>query len=357
MCSEIYNKEFFYISILSFFISFSLMPVIRRIAFYFKILDIPNQRKIHTQPIPLLGGASILITIFISFFIYYYYNSENFTGKEIQTLVVIGIGAIFIFIVGLIDDIKHIKPMTKLFCQIILALFVTIAGVRTSLFTQSIILNVIISSIWIVGITNAFNLLDNMDGLSSGVAFISCILFSLVAYFQNNFLNSLITLIIAFSILGFIPYNFNPAKIFLGDCGSLLIGYLISVIGITGVYLEKSLLTRLPIITPLIILAIPIYDTLSVIIIRKKLGLSIFNADKRHFSHRLVNLGLSVKQAVLLIYLLTAANGIIALLLPHIARIDAIIILIHSILMFLIIAIFEWISYKKLLSEKNNTTN
>lgn len=350
---ELFDKDFLYTGLLAFLISFSSVPLIRRIAFKFKILDIPNQRKIHTKPIPLLGGASVLSGIIISIFIYCYLHPKDFSDTALRQILIISIGALFIFIVGLIDDIKGMRPIIKLICQIIVALFVTLMGIRTSLFTNIVAVNIIISVFWIVGITNAFNLLDNMDGLSSGVAFISAILFCLVAYFQNNFLNGILTLIIACSALGFIPYNFHPAKIFLGDSGSLLLGYLISILAILGVYLEKSLLTHLPIITPLLILAIPIYDTLSVIIIRIKLGISIFKADKRHFSHRLLNLGLSIPQTVLVIYLLTATTGIIALLLPKVTRIDAIIILVHTILILLIIAILEGAWHLKIDEAKN----
>ncbi|HON56017.1 MAG TPA: MraY family glycosyltransferase, partial [bacterium] len=255
--------------------------------------------------------------------------------------------AVFMLIIGIIDDIKHLKPLTKLICQIIAAIIVVfIAGVKIDFFRYNII-NLIITICWIVIITNSFNLLDNMDGLSAGIAAISLFLFFIIAITQNEYNNALICLLLSFSAAGFLLFNYNPASIFMGDGGSLFLGFFVSVIAINNSYLKFSLLTRLPILIPVLVLFIPLYDTLSVIFIRRKLGISIFKADKRHFSHRLVNLGLSQRAAVLIIYLATLSTGITATLLTKLTLIDAIIIILHTFMVFGIIAILEWYSFKK----------
>lgn len=343
--------------IFSILLSFASVPIFRRIAFRFDVLDIPGGRKSHAKPTPLLGGASIFCGIIVSLLLLYIFEIFTFTSSNIRIITILCVGSFAIFTVGLWDDIKGMKPLTKLIYQILIAFFTVYFGIKTSFFTKSIIINTIISVSWIVIITNALNLLDNMDGLSSGVAGIIAILFFVIAFFQDRNFNGLLALLLAGSVIGFLPYNFHPAKIFLGDSGSLLLGYLISCLGILTVYLERSLLTRLPIITPLIIVSIPLYDTFSVILIRLKLGVSIFKGDKRHFSHRLINLGLSVRQAVLVIYLITTAAGLIAILLPRVTRAEAIIILIHSFLMFCIIAIFERASYLKITVMKKEIGN
>jgi UDP-GlcNAc:undecaprenyl-phosphate/decaprenyl-phosphate GlcNAc-1-phosphate transferase len=353
---DFFGKDIFITFIISFLISFASVPIYRRLAFKFNVLDIPGGRKSHAKPTPLLGGASILSGFIITFLIFIFSDYFSFSNHNFKIITVLISGSIAIFLLGLYDDIKGIRPITKLIFQIIIAFFTVYFGIKTSFFTDSMIINSIISIFWIVIITNAFNLLDNMDGLSSGVSGIIAILFFIIALFQYKYFNGLISILIAGAAFGFLPYNFNPAKIFLGDSGSLLLGYLVSCLGIITVYLEKSLLTRLPIITPIIILSIPLYDTLSVILIRIKLGISIFKGDKRHFSHRLINLGLSVRQAVLVIYLITTSSGLIAILLPRVTRTEAIIILLHSILMFLIIAIFERASYLKI-NEKDLENN
>jgi UDP-GlcNAc:undecaprenyl-phosphate GlcNAc-1-phosphate transferase len=207
----------------------------------------------------------------------------------------------------------------------------------------------ILTAIWIVGITNAFNLLDNMDGLCSGVAIIaSTILMVLCLQSGELFVTAFIILLIG-SLSGFWIYNFKPAKIFLGDSGSLLIGYFLSIITILPTFYDghKENAHVLSIFMPIIILAIPIFDTMSVMLIRFKNKKPFFQGDKNHFSHRLVSLGLSQQQAVLMIYLVCLSTGISTLLLLKLDVFGSSILFVQVIFIFLIIAILENAGRKK----------
>jgi len=218
-------------------------------------------------------------------------------------------------------------------------LILVLYGIRISVFIPNIYISSIITILWVVGITNSFNLLDNMDGLSAGVASISSFMFFFVYGSQGlTDLNFLMVILIG-SLIGFLRYNFYPARIIMGDAGSLFVGFIIGGTAAIGSYLKGSLLTRLPVITPLLILGVPIFDTLSVIYIRMKQRRSIFSADKSHFSHRLVILGMTQKQAVLFIYLVSFCVGINSILLPRVTRVDALVILIQVLAIFAIIVL------------------
>jgi len=340
------RDNFHICAFIGFIAGFILTIITKKAAVMLNIVDIPNKRKMHAQPMPLLGGVSIFFAFLITIAFLYYINPGYRDYYNIEFTVIL-IAALFIHIIGIIDDIKHLSPLAKLYCQIGAALAVALAGSRTSFFIDNVYINTIITVIWIVGITNSFNLLDNMDGLSCGVALISAILFFIVNINQGDYFLAIVSLTLAAAAAGFLVFNFSPASIFMGDGGSLFLGFIISIIAVKTVYIKYSLLTRLPAITPLLILFIPIYDTLSVIFIRRKLGIPIFTADKRHFSHRLVNLGLSPKSAVLIIYMATLSTGITATLLPKLKAVDAIIVLIHTFMIFGIIAILEWFGFKK----------
>lgn len=349
----VFQKYFFLLrdnfhlyALIAFIAGIILTVIVKKLAVWLNVVDIPNKRKMHAKPMPLLGGVSIFSAFALTLLILYY-GTPNYRQFFNLEFFVILLAAFFIHIIGIIDDIKHLSPMTKLYCQIAAAAAVAIVGARTRFFIDNIYINTLITIFWIVGITNSFNLLDNMDGLSCGVALIAATLFFLVNINQGDYFLALVSLIIASAAAGFLIFNFSPASIFMGDGGSLFLGFIISVIAVKTVYLKYSLLTRLPVITPLLILFIPIYDTLSVIFIRKKLGIPIFTADKRHFSHRLVNLGLSPRSAVLIIYMATLSTGITSTLLPKLKAVEAIIVLIHTFMIFGIIAILEWFGFKK----------
>lgn len=321
----------------SFILSYFLTPLMGWIALKFNIIDRPGHRKIHTEPKPRTGGIAIYLSFLIVFYLTYKFGwfTHDFNNEFIGLLL----GSFVVFLTGMIDDIRGLNVWIKLGAQIFAGLILVLYGIRISLFIPNIYVSVIITILWVVAITNSFNLLDNMDGLSAGVGSISSFIFFLVYARQGLIDLNLLMMMLIGSLLGFLRFNFNPARIFMGDSGSLFIGFIIGGSAAIGSYLKGSFLTHLPVITPLLILSVPIFDTLSVIYIRIRQKRSIFSADKSHFSHRLVVLGMTQKQAVLFIYLVSFCAGISSILLPRINRTDALVILIQALAIFAIIVL------------------
>jgi UDP-GlcNAc:undecaprenyl-phosphate GlcNAc-1-phosphate transferase len=353
-----------YVFCLSLLLSLSLTPWARRLAIKFKILDYPGERKLQDKPIPLMGGLAIflafLVAIIVNILILLIIKSNpgflNLLPSVLGSILtrnlprlfnvlpqLIGIllGGIVILLLGLIDDIRGLRPETKILGQVMVILPLITLGVRITLFIPNFYISGLITILWMVAIINAFNLLDNMDGLTTGVGLIACFMFFIVTSQQHQTFTSIVLIALAGALLGFLRYNFNPAKIFLGDAGSMFIGYMLAVLTITASYYREGLPTHLPVVMPILILAVPIFDTLSVISIRIKRKEPIFGADKNHFSHRLVALGFSQRGAVLLIYLISFCLGITATLLTQVNISGAIVIFIQAALILCIVALLE----------------
>ncbi len=308
-------------------LSFFITPIIRFIALKLNILDLPSKRKIHKKPMPLLGGIPIFIafnlTIFLGILFNFEYLEKFYTSKWMS----IFIAQLIILGIGIYDDIKKTKPWVKFLFQIFAGSLLIVAGfgihIITNPFTgNSINLGILfipITILWVVGVTNALNLIDGLDGLATGTSFIACITIFGIAYIYQNIGIALVSLILAGSILGFLRYNFYPAKIFLGDSGSLLLGFLLAVLSLQGSHKGAVIVA---ILAPILVLGLPIMDTLLTMIRRllkpinpvnyqnengklKNLiskGFSIFEADKDHIHHRLLKIGFSQKKAVLILY-------------------------------------------------------
>jgi UDP-GlcNAc:undecaprenyl-phosphate GlcNAc-1-phosphate transferase len=201
--------------------------------------------------------------------------------------------------------------------------------------------------IWIVLITNSFNLLDNMDGLSSGVAALSALIFFSITVSQGQFFMALILLIFIGSILGFLRYNYYPSSIFMGDSGSLFLGYILGTLTISASYVTTQSSSLLPALMPVFILSIPLFDTISVVLIRLKEHRPVFVGDKRHLSHRLVDMGFSPRHAVNTIYLLTIAIGLVSFLLPSLSVALSILVFIQIMIIIVIISILMFVGKQK----------
>jgi len=262
-------------------------------------------------------------------------------------LLAILVGATLLVIIGLIDDIKGLEFSVKIkfIVQVIAALVAVISGARTS-FMPTEWLNAIVSVVWIVGICNAFNFLDNMDGSSAGIGFIAGGIFFWVTASQGQFFSALIFAALAGSLLGFLWYNYYPAKIFMGDMGSLFIGYMFGTLALTSSYVVSASPSLIPIVLPLIVLSVPIYDTIFVIAIRIREHRPVYVGDHCHLSHRLVNLGLSRRQAVVFIYLICICVGIAAGLLPYVPVAGSITILLQAILVYILVTILMRVGAK-----------
>lgn len=349
--------------IVSFLLSLILVPIARKFAIRHSILDQPDDRKIHLEPKPLLGGVAIciafIVTILINLLILFCCSEifslnhlmPDFLLSEIVSikavlpkLVVILFSGILILGLGLVDDIHKLSAKTKLMAQIMIALLLISFGIRITLFIKNNLISSIITLVWIVGITNAFNLLDNMDGLAAGVAFIASVIFFAITALQGQVFTATILLVFAGSVFGFLRYNKYPAKIFMGDAGSMFIGYILAVLTVVSSYYTKSSPTLFPVIMPVLILGVPIFDTISVLVLRIKNKKAISQGDKNHFSHRLVNLGMTQRQAVWFIYLVTFCVGINALLLSFVNIWGSGVILVQAVCIFMIIVILERIA-------------
>ena len=298
--------------IVPFILSLIFTPLVRIFALKNGFVAYPRADRWHKQPTALLGGISIFLAFLIP---------AVFLKIPDKRIIGLFTGATFLFFVGLADDRFHLKPYTKLFCQIIAGCLVVASGIILALPKEQLI-SIPLTLLWIVLVTNAFNLLDNIDGLAAGIAGISaCILFLSSAVSSINPF-SVYGLMLSCAAFGFLPYNFNPAKIFMGDSGSMFLGFSLAVISIMETQHHISgLVTTLCV--PVLILSVPIFDTLFVAIGRKLQGRRVFEGGKDHTSHHLVSLGLSQRKTVLLLYVISIAFGLIAILY---AKVNALII-------------------------------
>jgi UDP-GlcNAc:undecaprenyl-phosphate GlcNAc-1-phosphate transferase len=283
-------------------------------------------------------------TLFFQRQLHYLYIQYPLLIKTGLKLFAILFGGTIIVTIGLIDDIKGVtfSPLLKLLGQMFAAVLAVFLGIRTTFFPFTW-MNYFLSISWIILITNSFNLLDNMDGLSAGVAVISACIFFAITTIQGQFFMTMILAVFIGSILGFLKYNYHPSSIFMGDAGSLFIGYILATLTISASYVIEESSTLLPALMPLWILSIPLFDTISVIIIRIREKRPIYMGDKSHFSHRLVAMGFSQRNAVNLIYLLTITIGLGAFLTPTLSLMGNIIIIFQIILILIVISILMFV--------------
>jgi UDP-GlcNAc:undecaprenyl-phosphate GlcNAc-1-phosphate transferase len=245
-------------------------------------------------------------------------------------------GATVLLFIGLIDDKMGMVPNMKILGQFLAAMIVVKSGLRVEFF-NNYYLNVIFTYLWIVGITNAFNLLDNMDGLSSGIAMISGFFFGTISWINHQYIVSVLSFAVAGSCLGFLRHNFPKAKIFMGDSGSLVTGYLLSSIAILGTW--KTYVWTTSLMIPILILGYPIFDTTLVTIIRIKEKRSVFDGGKDHSSHRLALLGLKKKRAVFMILGICMLLGLSGLLLTKLRPIYGVLLGLISLVAMLLLGI------------------
>ena len=217
-------------------------------------------------------------------------------------------------VLGLLDDKHELKPAMKFAGQFLIALLVAAAGVRITLFVPSPIFHYAITIIWLLTVINAFNFMDNMNGLCAGLGAIGAGLFAIMAAMHGQYLVGLIAFLTCGALLGFLPHNFPNARAFLGDSGSHLVGYLLAVLAILPHFYHEDQPRRLAVLTPLLVLAVPLADLAWVVILRTRLGKPFYIGDTNHLSHRLVRSGLNCSSAVMLIWLLAAAIGALVLL-------------------------------------------
>ena len=279
-------------------------PLVRRLALRVGALDQPNARKLHARPMPLLGGVAIYGAFLIALVLF----ADRFF---IPQLVGIFVGATWVSFLGIWDDRVGLSAWLKLVGQILGALILVATGVTVDLIHQPII-DAAIAIFWIVGITNAMNLLDNMDGLSGGVAAIASAFFLLLAALNGQYLVGSLSAALLGASIGFLIYNFNPASIFMGDAGSLFLGFMLAAVGIKLRFPEHPLAATWFI--PILVLGLPIFDTALVFISRLRRGFNpLTHPGTDHLSHRLVQRGFTKREAVLILFLISVVLGVAAM--------------------------------------------
>lgn len=288
-------------------------PLIRRFALHYGVMDTPAARKIHKNPVPLMGGAAIYIA-FIAALLFF--------GRRAYINEVVGIfvGATLISLMGLVDDRWGLGSYVKLLGQIVAASILIYSGVQVQLFGGW--RDIGLTLLWVITITNALNLLDNMDGLSGGIAMIAAVFFTLLAALGDQYLVGALAAALAGACAGFLIHNWNPAHIFMGDTGSLFLGFLLAAVGIKLRFPANS--DSITWMIPVMVLAVPLFDTSLVFLSRLRQGKNpLTTPGKDHISHRLANLTGSRREAVLICYLLAGAGGLAAVFITEANPIEA----------------------------------
>jgi len=312
--------------------------LMRRWAAKLGLVDQPGDRTVHTEPTPLGGGIGIWLGVIAPLAVAQLGVVLLAGSEERQAMLpaeigvdwqevlarsgqlwAVLLGGTLLAAMGLLDDLKSLSWKLRLLVQFCLAVAVVAGGTTATVFVELPYVGMALTVLWILVLVNAFNFLDNMDGLSSGVALIAAVMFAavlLTSTGQPRWLVGGVLLVLAGSVAGFLVFhNWPPAKIFMGDAGSCFLGWMLACLTVMGTFYEENFASRHVILAPLCVLAVPLYDFCSVVIIRLREGRSPFQPDKKHFSHRLVELGLRPRNAVLTIHLATLTTGIGALLL------------------------------------------
>jgi len=297
-----------------------MTPVIIRFATKRGVVDKPDERKCHPYPIPQLGGTAVVSGIIAAVFVCFPFLPKEIRPDEIYAVMGISLGACLSFIIGLFDDLFGLKPGRKFIFQVCVAAGTILFGVKiaflTGILTDYIYLSrtlaVLITIIWVTGLMNAINLIDGLDGLASGITAIAALAFMILGIAQGQVAAALLAAALLGASLGFIPFNWHPAKIFLGDAGALIMGYMLATISILGPFKTA---TALAVAIPVLILALPIFDTSWAMLRRSLAGRKISEADNNHIHHQLAKKGLGHVGTVLVLYgiaIVLAAIAVIA---------------------------------------------
>ncbi|MCR4963591.1 MAG: undecaprenyl/decaprenyl-phosphate alpha-N-acetylglucosaminyl 1-phosphate transferase [Firmicutes bacterium] len=299
-------------------------PLAIRLAHKYHIVDQPNARKVHQTPTPRMGGVAIYAGFVVGVLL---------SGCYTRPVAALLVSSTLVMLTGLVDDIRGISPKVKLLGQIVASLVFCLGSSGVQFITNPLNGGLIdlgfwgipVTVLWLTGVSNAVNLIDGLDGLSAGVSAIAALCMAAVCLAQGNAPAAIAAVILVCAAAGFLRYNFHPAKTFMGDCGSLFLGFVLGAIAIMG--LSKGA-TVVSLFIPFIIMGIPIFDTLFSILRRMFLHKPIFQADKGHLHHSLLSLGLSHRQTVLAIYAISLVMGLSAVLMAVLTSSQAVVILI-----------------------------
>lgn len=303
--------------VFSFLLALITTPFSKKLAYQVGAIDKPKKRGMHKKPMPLAGGTAIVLAFTVTVLILTP-MVEDANWREVGGIIA---GGLFISIVGFFDDIYDLSAKFKLMAQIIAGLIVIYSGISINVITWPLLfgktiplpdhISLVLSLFWIVGITNAVNFIDGLDGLAAGVSFISALCFMFLSIMTGNPLAVLLTASLAGACMGFLPHNFNPATIFMGDTGSTFLGFILAVSSIEGLFKGYTVIT---VVVAILVLGLPIFDTAFAIIRRILKRQPVMQADRGHLHHRLVDKGYSQKKAVLTLYGISGGFGITGIL-------------------------------------------
>lgn len=321
----------------SFLVTFIAVPIVKMIAEKIGAVDVPKDgRRMHKKPIPRLGGLAMIYGFFVSILCFTSDLTPEIRGIMIGCLILGGL--------GVIDDIHPLSAKLKLAVQIVAAIIPVLSGVTIAFFSVPKFINpsgmlhlnpivgAVISVFWIIAITNAVNLIDGLDGLAAGVSSIASMSILFIAVINGNSLIAVLAAALVGSCVGFLPFNVNPAKIFMGDTGSTFLGYILATMSIYGLFKGYALITF---VAPFLILGLPIFDTAFAIIRRMIHHKPIMGADRGHLHHRLIDMGFSQKQTVAILYSITSLLGLSAIIMSTSGTMIQGIFLILSVALFL----------------------
>src|SRR5882724_4943039 len=288
----------------AFISSLLLTPIVRAVARYRGWVAQPKSDRWHKKPTAMLGGMAIWLSVIIAYTVFVRLGvvPRSIYGSVIVT------ASTFLFLIGLVDDLIHTKPYQKLIGQIMGSAFVLYYGLSLP-WTRSVSVNLAITIFWLIGITNAINLLDNMDGLAAGIAAIASCFLTMNFIVSGQPAEALMMAVFAAGLLGFLVYNSNPASIFMGDCGSLFIGFFLASAALVNLAGGRSRSFLPVLVVPILVLFVPIFDTTFVTVLRKLSGRAASQGGRDHTSHRLVALGMSERYAVWMLYGFAGLSG------------------------------------------------
>ena len=342
----------------SFTLSMVCTRMMRRVSPRLGLVDHPGERKVHEKSTPGGGGVAIFLGVWLPVVVavavcllleqgriglpVWSALESHAAGvlSQLGKLGVVFVGAVIIWLLGLADDRWGLSPWLRLGVHLAVGLLFVSVGMSISIFIESGLLRGVITILWMVGLINAFNMLDNMDGLSGGVALIIAAIFSVVAIETGQYFIAAFLCCVAGAVGGFLVYNFPPAAIFMGDSGATLLGYLLAAMTIQFTFFQPER-PYFPVVVPLLMFGLPLFDAITVVWIRLRSGRSPFEGDTNHFSHRLVALGMTQRQAVLTIYLVTATIALGATVLYYASPAAILVIFAQAVAVFTIIGILE----------------
>ncbi|QZY55511.1 glycosyltransferase family 4 protein [Crassaminicella profunda] len=329
-------NKYFFVFFIATIVSFCMTPLAKKLAYKVGAIDVPkDERRVHKKPIPRMGGLAIYLGVIGSILLLLPYMDLSVDMlKQIKGIL---IGGTIIVLMGIVDDINPLSAKVKLAGQILSAAVAVYCGVKIQVLNVPFIdyqfnveylgLSIPVTIFWIVGITNTLNLIDGLDGLAAGVATIAAVSLSYVGFMNESYIAAMMTLAIAGACLGFLPYNFNPAKIFMGDTGSLFLGYMLATISVFG--LTKGAVA-IATIVPVLALGLPIFDTTFAILRRMLNGRPIMEPDKGHLHHKLLSTGMGQKRTVLILYAISGIFGVSAALMSRSKGWDSLFIIIAA---------------------------